>query len=529
VVTGSFNLSTLLSDALDRVEVVRGTQASRYGSQALGGVIRLSTREARQTGGFFRLEGGSYGTLSESLGGSLVGDMGRVSLTLHRDDIFQGVSEADPANGNTERDNFHSTQGVLRVSAEPSSRLALNGSLLYTRARVDLDVPGVLPSGQPGNVDDATAVGWGESWLAQGTAALAISPAWQSRLQLGFVHDDRPVDTQGQRVGAFTNRLLLARWTNDQRLYESSRASASRGDDANQRVSLRWGAEVRQEEGENLFDLPGQPLHGSRTVYAGIGELRADAGPWGGVFGGRVEHYDDFGTHPTFYGGMSWQAAPAWKLRASGGYGYRPPSFHERFFIPLYGNPALQPEQGWSGDVGLDWTPSKQARLSVTGFYSRIDDLIQLSFSPSDFNLFVSENVSDARLQGVEIEGDYAWNEMLSVGADYTYTDAEDLDNGRTLPRRPAHQGRVFGEWRVSALPLTLYVEAVYRGSHFDDRANTLKLGDAVYLNAQASYRISPHLLFYVRGENLSDDRTPEFFSFGARGAAVFGGVRADL
>jgi hypothetical protein len=43
------------------------------------------------------------------------------------------------------------------------------------------------------------------------------------------------------------------------------------------------------------------------------------------------------------------------------------------------------------------------------------------------------------------------------------------------------------------------------------------------------SYRISPALLVYLRGENLTDDRTPEVFSFGARGAALFGGVRVEL
>ena len=72
-------------------------------------------------------------------------------------------------------------------------------------------------------------------------------------------------------------------------------------------------------------------------------------------------------------------------------------------------------------------------------------------------------------------------------------------------------------------------VGVVYRGSHFDDSEELFSAGDAVYLNAQASYQISPALQAYLRGENLTDDRTPEVFSFGARGAAVFAGVRLDL
>jgi vitamin B12 transporter len=71
-------------------------------------------------------------------------------------------------------------------------------------------------------------------------------------------------------------------------------------------------------------------------------------------------------------------ATPTLKLRASGGRGYRPPAFHELYFVPFFGNPSLVPEQGWSGDLGLDWEPDTGTRLSITGYYQRFDDLIQL-------------------------------------------------------------------------------------------------------------------------------------------------------
>jgi vitamin B12 transporter len=51
-VTGAFNLSTFPAEALERVEVVRGASGPHYGSRALGGVIRLQSRDAREDGGF---------------------------------------------------------------------------------------------------------------------------------------------------------------------------------------------------------------------------------------------------------------------------------------------------------------------------------------------------------------------------------------------------------------------------------------------------------------------------------------------
>ena len=289
-----------------------------------------------------------------------------------------------------------------------------------------------------------------------------------------------------------------------------------------------WGGEVQQEEGENAFDLPGRRLHDARTLVSGLLELQGDSGPWDGFLGTSIDHYDDLGIHPTLYAGVSRFATPALKLRASGGRGYRPPAFHELFFVPLSGNPGLVPEQGWSADLGADWLRDDGSRLAITGFYEGFDDLIQLTLAPT-LSLLVGENVPDARIWGFELEAAQSWRHGFTTGIDYTYTDGRNLDTGNVLPRRPHHQARLYGEWQLPARSLTIGLELLYRGSHFDDSEESFRAGDAVYLNAQLSYRISPPLRVYVRGENLNNDRTPEIFSFGARGVALFAGVRLDL
>lgn len=217
---------------------------------------------------------------------------------------------------------------------------------------------------------------------------------------------------------------------------------------------------------------------------------------------------------------------PSLKLRASGGRGFRPPAFHELYFVPLFGNPDLVPERSASADLGLDWLPGSGSRLAITGFYYRYDDLIVLTRAPT-LSLFTSENVPGARVWGVELEGSQTWGRGLTTGVDYTFMDSRDLDTDLDLPFRPHHQGRGYAEWQLPQLPVTLWLEL--RGSHFDDRAESIRVGEAAYLNAQLSYEVSPQLRFYLRGENLNDDRTPEFSSFGARGVALFAGVRLDL
>jgi vitamin B12 transporter len=524
-VNGFFNLSTVPADALERVEIVRGASGPRYGSRALGGVIRLQSRDAREDEGFLHLEGGSYGTLSETIGGALRGAKARAIVTASRDDIFENISAADSRNGNPERDGFRTTQGIARLILAPTARLTLESSALYRQSRAELDVSGLLPTGQIGRVDDLGAFAREETWVAQTAAHGHILPGWESTLQLGFTRNRASLRAFDRPFG-FDQRLLLARWTNTQNVY---RGTPDKGTGlAAPHWELVWGADIHQEKGENAFDLPGRPLHDSRTLIAGFLELKGGSGPWAGFLGTSIDHYDNFGTHPTLYAGISRWATPTLKLRASGGRGYRPPAFHELYFVPAFGNPSLVPEQGWSGDLGLDWQPDEGAQLSITGFYNRFDNLIQLTLAPT-LSLFVGENVPDAQIWGFEVEGSQDIGHGITTGIDYTYADSRDLDTHRLLPRRPHHQARLYGDWQLPGRPLRLWLELVYRGSHFDDSEELFRAGDAVYLNAQVSHRISPALQVYLRGENLTDDRTPEIFSFGARGAAVFAGMRVDL
>jgi len=308
---------------------------------------------------------------------------------------------------------------------------------------------------------------------------------------------------------------LLARWQNVQ-AFESQ--------DTERRFTFTWGGEGRHEEGESLDRV----FKGERGVIAGFAHAETQLGPWEGIASVRVDHYDDFGARPVFHLGGAFRIAPTVKLRASGGTGFRVPSFNERLF-PFFGNPQLRPEEGASGDAGLDWTLSAGTRLSLTGFYSRFDDLIQLSFEPRMGPLI--GNIPHTRLAGAELEWETDWGDGLTsgIGYTYTYTDAEDRDSGKELPYHPRHTGRAWSQWRLSPLPLTLRAEADYRGAGWHDRANTLRLEDAVRLNLLASYQVLESMAVYLRVENLTDNRTPELFSLASSGTAVYGGVRIGL
>jgi iron complex outermembrane receptor protein len=115
----------------------------------------------------------------------------------------------------------------------------------------------------------------------------------------------------------------------------------------------------------------------------GAGYLDIDVNPpkkrWNLSAGAREEIFSG-GAQAVFSPQLagSFRVAQKLKLRASGGYGFRIPTYTDLYYADptTLGNPHLKPESAWSGDAGTDWAPSARVTLSVAGFYSQQHDTI---------------------------------------------------------------------------------------------------------------------------------------------------------
>ncbi len=179
--------------------------------------------------------------------------------------------------------------------------------------------------------------------------------------------------------------------------------------------------------------------------------------------GARIEGYkidnDEFEFKPVARTGLSYAIAENSFLRSSFGMGYRYPTIAERYTatstgsLSVFPNPTLQPESGWSGEIGLKqgfriW--GWNAYVDVAGFYTRYknmiefmfgyhnpDSVILVAFPTTDPNFFLNwvgfkaENVRNAEISGVEFVLTGAGN-FLGLPATmllgYTYTNPIDLD-----------------------------------------------------------------------------------------------------
>jgi len=203
----------------------------------------------------------------------------------------------------------------------------------------------------------------------------------------------------------------------------------------NNHIDGSWQGSLRRTEnlpaGSLLLmglEADGDSIHSNNLgVHArnrGAGYLDVDLRPankrWSLSAGAREEIFSG-GARAVFSPEVagSFRVANSLKLRATGGYGFRIPTYTDLYYSDpaTLGNANLKPESAWTGDAGADWAPSGKLTLSATGFYSQQHDTIDYVKSatvPNAYlpagcpaNIWCADNLNGLRFAGVE--ADFTW------------------------------------------------------------------------------------------------------------------------
>src|SRR6185369_9726917 len=134
----------------------------------------------------------------------------------------------------------------------------------------------------------------------------------------------------------------------------------------------KWKVDDGSNFGPNIED--------GRTTIWGLGAQDAvTLGSFTVTAGLRYDHNSEFGSAWSPRGTISWLSPDGlWKVRASGGTGFRAPTVGELFY-PFGGNPALKPEKSVSAELGAErYVGAGRAEVSV--FWNDLKDLIVYEF-----------------------------------------------------------------------------------------------------------------------------------------------------
>ena len=491
----SFDFGSLLTSNISRIEILRGAQSALYGSEAVGGVISITTKRPDQPGltQAADFEAGSYGTVRANYGFGWRSERSEASFSLSRV-VTDGFSAADEAAGNTEADGFDGTRLSFQLATlmESGVRVGLNGFVEDTTAEYDEDFP--IADGSPDErTDNRTA----------GLRAFAEfnTDAVENTVALSWFKNER-------------HALGSTAFGPDDNTYIGSRLSLSwnSGIDFGNETRLGLGADLTRE----TYDQTGSygPGTGANTVAGIFAEYSASPTSSLDLAATlRYDHNSRFGGFVTGRVAAAWRAREDLIFRTQLGTGFRAPSNYE--LLGPFGDPTLKPEESRTVDFGVEKRLGEDGLLRATLFWTEVDNLIDF---PTSSYLQVAGTV---RRQGLELEADVALTERVRLAAAYTYTDANNpaLSPGNTWNTN-------FGRHDLSvtlSADLTDKLSGVLAVQHVADRQG---LPDYTVADVTLNYKVSDSADAYLRVENLFDEQYQLRSGYGTSDRAFYAGIR---
>ncbi len=515
--SGGYDLGNLLNDGLGKVELLRGSNSVVWGSQAIGGVLSITSRELNgvEASGQY----GARNTFDGQVNAGITRD--RYAVTLNGG--YTRTDGVSAAAAGTERDGYDQYRIGGRGRFDLTDSLSLIANARYARSKLDID--GFAPPTYAvfADTDDVqlthevSALGG----LRYTSDSLSLTAAYTindiRRRYTGESYDPFPYETKGLSQRA----ELFGVWT-------------IRGP-----VRLDFGGENEWSRFSDSYDTRKRARLASGHVLLGYyGDRFTIAG------GARIDDHSRFGTKGTFAGNASYRVIGDWRVRASYSEGFKVPTLYQLF--SNYGNEQLRPERSRSYDAGIEYGDRNGALyFALTGFRRDSRNLIDFAYcsSPTSAPLCADgrfgfyDNVGRARATGAELELGAQVSPNLRAQAVYTYVKSVnrtvgDANFGNDLARRPRNALTVTVDWTPDislARGLTLGGDVRMVSNSFNDAANLTRLKGYPLVTLRASVPLIDQLDLFARVENLADRDYRTVAGYGTAGRSGFVGLRARI
>ncbi|SFW47097.1 TonB-dependent receptor plug domain-containing protein [Chitinophaga sancti] len=413
---GNFDLSRITVADIERIEIVKGASSSLFGSEALGGVVNIITRQridAAQGQAIVRC--GSQNTQDFTLEGET--PFGRRRNRIEKDNVAERTNSRTGYAGNTDSrgslnlsGNFYHTDGYnvnsflsKGTTAPPYDSYSLQGRMRYQlNEKNSLHIAGrwalrnsinesVYSSGQVANTT--------RDVLHESDVNSAI--VWQANLNKGWQLKTQYYLTRYSTTQDVSTGKAIQLSSNDFTQYYHRFEEQVQYVASNQ-LSFAGGV------GGNLEVMDGNDLKSGYAYLQGDWKVNSRLSS---RLGFRYDHSDFYGGRLNPSAGLKYRLSEKISLTAAFGTGYKTPDFQKRYQV--FTNPqagytvlgveevatqvaamqaaglisevrpvakdisaALKPEIAVSYNMGISYTPVKNIRIDVNGFYNQLHNFI---------------------------------------------------------------------------------------------------------------------------------------------------------
>jgi len=490
---GGYNFEYLDTSNIDRIEVLRGSQSTLWGSDAIGGVVNIYTKSADKNSINLLSEFGSFGLrkINSELG---IASNSSKFLFLVDDTSLDGISKADKNDGNVEKDGFETNSYSFKGDIDLNN-IQIKGLLSYIKSDVEYDSFGFVTGVQDGD-------------------ERSITEEFIGNLTIKFnLFDDKLVNTFSVNQSDisrdyFTNDNLTFGADGERKLY---RYQGNTGFGEFNKIAFGLEKEESSVNADKLsidsyfFLYQFQPIK-DLVISAGI----------------RNDDNKGFNSKTTRKISAAYRVFDNLSIKTSWGEGFKVPTIFQTTFFCCgaeSANTNIRPEESTSYDLGFDFSLKDKFSFSLVYFKKDINDQINFSFGLGGY-----ENIDFVESDGFEISVNSQISEEINLYLNYSYIDSID-GRGQRLINIPKDSGELALTYN-SSFNLSGSLTIKYNGSEISTYGNLDSWSRA---DINLFYKLNNFSEVYFRVENLLDKNYQQVFGYGTPDRSGLVGVKVNF
>ena len=463
----------------ERVEVLRGPASVLYGSNAMGGVLNIVTRQAKQDGvnTSINLGAGSYGTVQTEASNQI--RSGRFSSTV--------AAQYNRTDNHRPRMGFEQYGGYMKLGYD------LND---HWNAFIDADITrfnASYPGATSKPLFDA------DQWITRGVVSAALENHYgrtsgalsvysnfgRHKIDDGTADPEKPT----QRYFRSKDALTGVSWYQSAQLFEGNRLTV--GVDY---MHIYGNAYYTSKQTGEVMETPNKQSGKSyRNEIAGYVDFRQDLTGWLTVdAGARIDHHSITGTEFVPQAGVVVRPISTGEVKAMVSKGFRNPTMREMYLYPP-SNTDLEPERLWNYELSWRHRLKDGFAYGANLFYLKGDNMIQTV--PVDGK---PRNVNTGEIEkwGFELEASYPIARYFSIRANSAYLHMK--NKIVAAPEQISYLGIDYRQGKWFASVGMQYVDNLYTAVGEAEQTEDFRL-----VNASVTYAATKNVSLWVRGENL--------------------------